>query len=122
MDEDKKNRTITTIIIAIFIGVPLIIIFIDPAVGSMFLFVGAIAAFRAMRLLVLYKSDSSVRQDKTDKAGKTILVQVVDDFGRDLIPKEVERRMVEARAKAGPRDTVIPVKFKVEQDQNNSKK
>ena len=122
MDEDKKNRNITTVIIAIFIGVPLIIIFIDPAVGSMFLFVGAIAAFRAMRLLVLYKGDSSVRPDKTDKAGKTILVQVVDDFGRDLIPKEVERRMVEARAKAGPRDTVIPVKFKVEQDQNNAKK
>jgi len=122
MDENKKNRIITMILVTLFVGIPLIITFINPAVGGVLLFVGMIAAFRAIRLLVLQKNDIAVGPDKTDRAGKTVLIQVVDDFGRDLLPNEIEGRLAEARLKAGPRDTVVPVKFRIEPDQNNSDK
>jgi hypothetical protein len=55
---------------------------------------------------------SKLERHKIEQS-RTILVQLVDDFGRDLPASKIQVLMDEAHAKAGPRDTVIGVRFKV---------
>jgi hypothetical protein len=114
MSEYKKNRMMTIVIVAIFIGIPLLVAIKSPALGGVLLLVGTVIAYRAMRLLMNIKNESSIQINKEDSAGSTIFVQIVDEFGRDLPPAESEKRLVEARAKAGPRDVVVPARFKVD--------
>jgi hypothetical protein len=49
-------------------------------------------------------------------AGRTILVQLVDDTGHDLPASEVELRMAEARLRAAPADKVLGVLYKVSEN------
>jgi len=114
MSEYKKNRTIIIIIVAVFIGGPFLVAIKSPALGGVSLLVGTVIAYRAMRILMSVKNEASIQINKEDSAGHTIFVQIVDDFGRDLPPAESEKRLVEARAKAVPRDMVVPARFKVD--------
>ena len=116
MNHSKMKRRIFFGFIAILLGIPIIVMFWNPGAGAFLLLIGAMSAFRAVRFL---SHDGDERYDhfrKMDKAGRTILVQIVDDFGRTVSPLEVDRRIKEARSKAGPRDMVVPVKFKINKE------
>lgn len=65
--------------------------------------------------------DKTHQFHNSNAAGKNIFVQIVDDFGRELPPREVERRLSAARANADPRDNVVPVNFKVNSNQDKPK-
>ncbi len=123
MHEDKKRTIVKTVIIIIFIGLPILVMFYDIALGGFFLLSGMYSTQRALRWI----GNQHLQFDKTHQfhnsnaAGKNIFVQVVDDFGRELPPREVERLLSEARAKADPRDNVVPVNFKVNSSQDKTK-
>lgn len=114
MNDYKMRRRIAIVFVAISIGLPLVVMFWYPGAGALFLLMGALAAYRAIRFLSHNEEDVYARFRRVETAGKTILVQIVDDYGRPLSPLEADRRIQSARAKAGPRDTVVPVKFRVE--------
>ncbi len=116
MDEDKKIRVMKLSVLIIFIGIPLLVMFFDIAVGGFLLVLGLVSTNRAFLYMMGNRNrqyDRSIQQHNANAAGKTILVQIVDDFGRELPASEVERRLSEARSKADPKDTVVSVKFKV---------
>ncbi len=116
MDEDKKIRIMKLSVLIIFIGIPLLVMFFDIVTGGFLLVFGLFSTNRAFRYMMGNQNgryDKSTQLHNANAAGKTILVQTVDDFGRDLPPSEVERRLAEARSKADPKDTVVSVKFKV---------
>jgi hypothetical protein len=116
MDEDKKIRAMKLSVLTIFIGIPLVVMFFDIAVGGFLLLIGLMSTNRAFRYMMGNRNgryNESTQRHNANAAGKTILVQIVDDFGRELPPNEVEKRLMEAKSKADPKDTVVPVKFKV---------
>jgi len=125
MEEDKKRRILFSVIVILNIGIPILIALKDVATGGFLLVIGIWFIARSSRIL---RADArrafnpAVDKNKTNASGRTILVQVVDDFGRDLLPEEVERRMTEARARANPRDNVVAVKFKVNPKQDSLSK
>lgn len=87
--------------------------------GAALLLLGLVIANRAIRYGAF--DDSKSMSDSTRKQlnrhqserGQTILVQIVDDFGRDLPPDTVQKLMAEAQAKASPRDTVMAVRHTI---------
>ena len=90
--------------------------------GVLLLLLGLTIAYRAIRFGV--QEDTNLLSDSARKQlnrhqsdrGRTILVQVVDDFGRDLPSATVQKLMANAQAQANPRDTVIAVRHKVEKE------
>jgi hypothetical protein len=118
MDQEKTRQLLMSLIVIINIVIPILIgVFWDLTVGGLLLVLGIMFVGRSFSIL---RADArrgfnpKIQRNNANAAGKTILVQIVDDFDRDLLPQEIERRLAEARAKAGPRDTVIPARFKVE--------
>jgi hypothetical protein len=115
MDEEKRVKIAKTAIVILFVGVPILVMLYDLATGGFLLVGGLYGTHRAFRWIGSQhlRYDERAQFHNANAAGKTILVQIVDDFGRELPPNEVERRLGEARSKADPKDTVVPVKFKV---------
>lgn len=115
MDEDKRVKTIKTIFVILFIGLPVLMMFYDVATGGFLLLGGLYGTHRAFRWIGSQhlRYDGRAQFHNANAAGKTILVQIVDDFGRELPPEEVKRLLAEATSKADPKDSIVPVKFKV---------
>ena len=120
MSEEKRINSIKIIVTIIFIGLPILIMFYDVAIGGFFLVSGLYATNRAFRYLgnqhLQYNKINQLHN--TNSAGKTILVQIVDDFERELPPKEIEKLLADAKSKADPKDIVIGVKFKIQDNKN----
>lgn len=116
--QKKVAYTITGICI---IG-PLLLMFRDLNTGMIFLFLGLIISFRALRFSGRPDpgpiSDADLRRNSRHHSnrGRTILVQVVDDFGRELPPATVQKLLAEANAKAGPRDSIMAVHYKIDKE------
>ncbi len=120
MEEEKKRKTLFIIVIILNIGIPVLIAFKDAAIGGFLFLIGILFVSRSYRILradARRSYNPSVERIKADSAGRTILVQVVDDFGRELPPDQVEKLLAEAHARANPRDTIVPAKFKVDSKQ-----
>jgi hypothetical protein len=115
MDEDKRVKLVKISVLIIFIGLPILVMFYNIATGGFFLILGLYSTRRAFRYIGSQhlQYDEAVQLHNINAAGKTILVQIVDDFGRELPAEEVQRRLAEATSKADPKDNIIPVKFKV---------
>lgn len=115
----------TAYIAAIFlIGIPVLILFWDVKIGVPFLLLGTYITYRIIRLAGYNESlqrMSAVEQQRLERQqgerGRTILVQLVDDQGRDLPEQEAQRRMAEAEARANPRDTVLGVHYVIPEEQ-----
>lgn len=118
--DDSPQRKISRGIAAAAILIPIMVILLwDIETGVFLLLIGLLIA---RRVIILARSDDPQLLSDSDRMkmdrhqserSRTILVQVVDDNGYDLPPAIVEQRMKEAQTKAGPRDTVIPVRHKV---------
>lgn len=116
MDEDKRIKIVKISVLVIFIGFPVLVMFYNIAIGGFLLVSGLYSTNRAFLYLMgnrHHQYDKSTQLHNTNAAGKTILVQIVDDFGRELPAREVEKRLAEAKSKADPKDNIVPVKFKI---------
>jgi hypothetical protein len=107
------QRKILYLFITLAIGLPIAISFWNAEIGVPLLLLGLFLATRAARFGVArdYDPNAEIARRHRSETGRTILVQVVDRFGRDLPPAEIESRLAEAQAKASPRDTIVPVRF-----------
>ena len=98
---------------------PLVVMIWNLAIGGLLLMLGAYVAYRAIvfsrQIDWANLSETKLSPIERHKAqqSRTILVQLVDDYGRDLSPNKVQQLMDEAQAKAGPRDAVIGVRHKI---------
>ena len=64
------------------------------------------------RIAYTIAAEQQLSQHQNER-GRTIFVQTVDDFGRDLPPASVQKLMADAQAQAGPGDTVVAVRHKI---------
>jgi hypothetical protein len=115
----SPQRIISLSIAALAVLVPIVVMFWNLAIGGLLLMLGSYVACRA--IILSRQTDwshfgdmelSKLERHKAQQS-KTILVQLVDDYGRDLSPNKVQQLMDEAQAKAGPRDAVIGVRYKI---------
>jgi len=113
------QRIIGLSVAAVLLLIPIIVMIWSVQIGALLLIAGAFAAYRA--IIYSGRTDWSNMGDVDliaygrQQSGKsqTILVQLVDDYGRDLSPNKVQQLMDEAYAKAGPRDMVVGVRYKI---------
>lgn len=113
------QQKISLTIIVISIIVPFLIMTQNLLAGVSLLLLGLIIARRA--LMVFNENNTQSISDKEvmkhdrqqNERSRTSFVQVVDDNGYDLPPSVVEQKMREAQLHAGPRDTVIAVRHKI---------
>jgi hypothetical protein len=110
-----SQRKFVYLIIFLSIVVPAVVMLRDIQFGVILLLLGSWISYRVVR------SAARANQQEIDSEAKKlarhrseqsriIRVQLVDQFGRDLPMQEIQKRMDEARAKAGPRDTVVGVR------------
>ena len=122
----SPQRRIAYTIAAVAILIPILAALWNVQLGVILLFMGLIVAYRAIRYGAHddLTSISDSEQQKLDmhqiNRGRTIFVQIVDDYGRDLPPATVQRLMAEAQAHASPRDTVVGVRYKVTKEGENT--
>lgn len=127
MSTSSKHR-IAYAIAAASVIIPIVVMIWNVKLGFALLFIGLIAAYPAIRyggrndLHAL--SDAAIHKigRHENERGRTILVQVVDDFGRELPPDTVRKLMAEAQAKASPRDMLVPVRYKIASEDDKSPK
>lgn len=111
------NRKTAYIATAIAIGIPLVIMIWDVHIGAALLLLGTYIAYRSIRMAGYNESQrvSDQEQQRIDQQksnqGRTILVQLVDEYGRDLPEHVARQRIADAESRADPRDTVIGVKY-----------
>ena len=115
----SPQRIMGLSVAAAAIIIPLILMIWNLAIGGLLLMLGSYVAYRA--IIFSRQNDwanvneaelSKLERHKAQQS-KTILVQLVDDYGRDLSPNKVQQLMDEAQAMAGPRDAVIGVRYKI---------
>ncbi len=112
------NRKTAYIVSAFSIVVPILLMFWNVKIGVPLLLLGTFTAYRMIRMASY--NESRWRHDEFEaqrikrqqnEAGRTILVQLVDDNGGPL-PVEIERKLIAAaEARANPRDTVTGVHY-----------
>ena len=110
MDRTKRKRTLG--LITFLIVVPLFVTFLDTTLGSYLLIGGLLLssiisfslARNARKMMFTDYEDSS---PGPDRAGEIIWVSLEDEDGNPLPKAEAQRRLDEARSKAGPMDQVI---------------
>lgn len=119
MYEKTQQRT-AQIIIALAIVIPLLVLLWNVRLGVLLLFIGLFIAYNAVRLINeskrmerLQQYDARVEQSQSNQA-RLVYVQLVDDNGVELAPEVQEAKLARARLAAGPRDTVVGVKRKVD--------
>ena len=83
------------------------------------------AALLGLNVLRFVAREQALRQeqslwDQRSNGARTIYVELFDANGGRLTKSEADRRLAEAYAKAGPRDTVIPLTKPLPRDEDRS--
>jgi hypothetical protein len=118
----SPQRRIAYTIAAASVVIPIMVMLWNIELGIILFFMGLIVAYRAIRYGAqddLHSLNDAAEQKLSRhqiERGRTIFVQIVDDFGRDLPPATVQKLMADAQAQAGPRDTVVPVRHKISRE------
>lgn len=113
----SAQRKVMYIVMALAVGIPVVVSFWSLEIGVPLLLLGLFIVTRAARIGVArdFDPNAAIASRHRSETSRTVLVQIVDQFGRDLPPAEVERKLAEARAKAEPRDTIVPARFVVDE-------
>lgn len=113
------QRRIAYTIAAVCVTIPIVVMVWNIQIGIILFFMGLIIAYRAIRYgahddihSLNDAAEQKLSRDQNER-GRTIFVQIVDDFGRDLPPATVQKLIADAQAQASPRDTVVPVRHKI---------
>ena len=114
---ENLNKKSLAIVIGICLLVPLILaVTCDLLTGTALFLIGIFISLRAYQMYHnsqiddLFSGSSSPKQHSQDR-GKMIFVSLVDENGQEISPQLAEQRIAEARLKAGPKDTVVPIRF-----------
>lgn len=124
----SSQRRIAYTIAAVSVLIPIMVMIWNIELGIILFFMGLIVAYRAIRygayddLRSLNQAAEQQLSRHQNERGRTIFVQIVDDFGRDLPPATVQKLMADAQAQAGPRDTVVAVRNQISKEKDNSLK
>jgi len=107
---DKKRRKRALRLMAFLILIPLLTLFWNITIGTYLLFGGlllsSIISFslaREARKQIFSPPDTS---NSPDRAGDVIWVSLDDEYGNPLPEADAQRKLDEARAKAGPMDQI----------------
>jgi hypothetical protein len=114
--DDRVERRVLWAVLGAALLLPLVIIVTHPHYGLYALLVGLVIATACGSLLRSLHAEGAIadqqallsRQDR----GRTIYVELLDENGRGLPPEEAEKRLAEARLRAGPRDTVMGIRHR----------
>jgi hypothetical protein len=115
MNENLSKKSLGAVI-AVCLIVPVIVaVTYNQVLGIVLFLIGLYISLQAYRAYNRSKtadflSGDSPKQHGLDR-GRTIRVSIVDEQGRELPAQVVEQRLAEARAQAGPKDTIVPVRF-----------
>jgi hypothetical protein len=116
MQENLSKRSVA-IIFVFTVVVPLIVaITYNQYLGLVLFIIGLFISVQAYRVYNRSKMNDMISDPSNPSegyfgnSGRTILVSLVDEHGRELPPKLAEQKLAEARAKAWPKDSVIGVK------------
>jgi hypothetical protein len=115
------QRKFVYVIIFLSIIIPSLVMLRDIQSGVILLLLGSWVSYQVIRSAARadqQEIDSEAKKLARHRAEQShvILVQLVDQFGRDLPMREIQKRMDEARAKAGPRDTVVGVRYVISKE------
>ncbi|MBA3944700.1 MAG: hypothetical protein H0X37_09090 [Herpetosiphonaceae bacterium] len=111
MQQRRKGPSIWVTVF--FLVVPLLVMLWNVETGVILLVIGSIVTMRYRRAWrTLHRGDRAGNPDRQDKRDRsqTVLVELFDEHGNELPAEEAERRLAVARAEAGPRDIVIPLR------------
>jgi ABC-type nickel/cobalt efflux system permease component RcnA len=116
-----RQRKFVYVIIFLSIVIPSAVMLIDIQSGVILLLLGSWISYQVVRSAARsheQENDSEAKKLARHRAEQShvILVQLVDQFGRDLPMREIQKRMDEARANAGPRDTVVGVRYVISKE------
>jgi|WetSurMetagenome_2_1015567.scaffolds.fasta_scaffold639476_1 hypothetical protein len=124
----SPQRKVAYTIAIVAVAIPVVIMIWDIEVGVFLLLVGLGIATRAIRYRAhndppsLSAAGQQQLSRRLNEQGRTIFVQVVDDFGRDLPPATVQKLMADAQAQASPLDTVVPIRHKISREDGGKSK
>jgi hypothetical protein len=114
---NQRSRIFFLTVIVVALVAPILIALRYPTVGGALFIVGALLAWRNIRLLrhTTPGDDPAERRRRAQARdqGRTIFVQLVDDLGNELDPAICATRLAAARCAAGPKDSVVGVRRKV---------
>jgi hypothetical protein len=107
---DKKRRKRALGLISFLILVPLLTLFWDVTLGS-YLLLGGLLLSSIISATLARDARKEIFKDPTtcnspDRAGDIIWVSLDDEHGNPLPAADAQRKLDEARAKAGPMDMV----------------
>jgi hypothetical protein len=121
--QENLNKKSMVIVIGIFLIAPVLVaIFWNQTFGIILFCIGLFLSIRSYRIYNKSKTADFLTSDGSKHAlhqinsGKTILVSLVDDNGIEIDSKLAEKRIAEANAKAGPKDTVLTVRFPIKEN------
>ena len=111
--ESRPTRRAAYWITLFAVLIPALIMIWNVQIGVPLLLLGVYFSYRAIRMA---RSDAVIASDENPdellrRSARTILVQLVDDEGRELPPEIAEKRMAAAQAQANPVDTVVGVHY-----------
>jgi hypothetical protein len=78
---------------------------------GLFISIQSYRAYNRSKTADMLSKSAIQHQGHVTNSGRTILVPIVDGYGRDIDPQLAEQRLAEARAIAGPKDTVVGVRY-----------
>jgi hypothetical protein len=115
------QRKFVYVIIFLSIIIPTVVMLRDIQTGVILLLLSSWISYLVVRSAARAHEEDNDSEAKKLARHRTeqshiIRVQLVDQFGRDLPMREIQRRMDEARAKAGPRDTVVGVRHVISKE------
>lgn len=116
---DQAQRRTWRIMMVVVLVVPVLVMFWNLRVGALLLLFGLFTAYRALRLINASlrmeqaERNSRLEQTRANQA-RLVYVQLVDEQGVELPPDVQQAKLAQARLLAGPRDTVVGVKRKVD--------
>jgi hypothetical protein len=121
MKENLNFKPVAVVILFCLVCPLLVFLFWSRLAGAVFFVLGIYVASRIYRVYNRSKvndmlSDSLPNgQTPLGDQGKIIKIPLLDHEGHDLSPEVAQQRIAEAKAKAGPKDTVVGVRIRPEQ-------
>jgi hypothetical protein len=114
----SRSKTFFLAVTCAAVMIPILVLLWNPQLGGALFFLGLLIAARCISLVRSIQIKESLQDEAalvtSHNRGRTIFVQLTDDYGTPLPTEVAQARLAAAQQQAGPRDTVIGVHRKVD--------